>query len=371
MNIYMNDVLRLTKLGKVHEATELLQAGLSGRPSSRADRPAEPQAQQPTTTSANTGRVVSLPRVEPIILPRLERAPRGNPSRQSSSRPTLPHGSRFEMRSIRTAAGALNFKLYVPANILQRPPPLVVMLHGCTQDADDFAIGTRMNELAEIYGFLVAYPEQARAANQSRCWNWFKAAEQKRDRGEPSLVADATRSIIAELGVDPARVFAAGLSAGGAAAAILGCTYPDLFAGIGVHSGLACGAASDMPSAFAAMRSGSGAVLAAERRIPTIVFHGTKDATVNPLNAEAVSRQAAGRGISDNVVEHGRCADGTSYTRTAHRDSMRTTFGETWLIDGTGHAWSGGSPLGSYTTTRGPDASREMLRFFGIAAAAT
>ena len=168
-----------------------------------------------------------------------------------------------------------------------------------------------------------------------------------------------------------ARVIAAGLLAGGAAAAILGCTYPDLFAGIGVHSGLACGAASDMPSAFAAMRSGSGAVLAAERRIPTIVFHGTKDATVNPLNAEAVSRQAAGRGISDNVVEHGRCADGTSYTRTAHRDSMRTTFGETWLIDGTGHAWSGGSPLGSYTTTRGPDASREMLRFFGIAAAAT
>ena len=196
-------------------------------------------------------------------------------------------GASFEMRSIRNAAGTLNFKLYVPANVLQQPPPLVVMLHGCTQDADDFAAGTRMNELAEIYGFLVAYPEQTRAANPSRCWNWFKAAEQTRDRGEPSLIADATRSIIAEYKIDAGRVFVAGLSAGGAAAAILGCTYPDLYAGVGVHSGLACGAASDMPSAFVAMRGGSRAVASAQRHFPAIVFHGTTDSTVGPVNAEA------------------------------------------------------------------------------------
>ena len=274
------------------------------------------------------------------------------------------------MRSIRAAAGVLNFKLYVPANV-QQSAPLVVMLHGCTQDADDFAAGTRMNELAEIYGFLVAYPEQTRAANPSRCWNWFKAADQSRDRGEPSLIAAATRSIMAEFGIDSTRVFVAGLSAGGAAAAILGCTYPDLYAGVGVHSGLACGAAFDMPSAFAAMRGGTRTVARTECHIPTIVFHGTADSTVNPLNAEAVSRQAAGRSTIDSIVERGRSADGTSYTRTARRDSMGTTIGETWLIDGASHAWSGGSPLGSYATTQGPDASREMLRFFGIAAAAT
>ena len=260
----------------------------------------------------------------------------------------------------------MNVKLYVPANVLQQSPPLVVMLHGCTQDADDFAAGTRMNELAEMHGFLVAYPEQTRAANPSRCWNWFKAAEQTRDRGEPSLIADATRTIIAEYGICENQVYVAGLSAGGAAAAILGCTYPDLYAGVGVHSGLACGAASDMQSAFAAMRGSSRAVANTDRFIPTIVFHGTKDSTVSPINAEAVSRQAAGRGTSDSLVEYGRCADGTSYTRTTRRDSKGRTIGETWLIEGAGHAWSGGSPLGSYATNKGPDASREMLRFFGI-----
>ena len=368
--IDMNDVLRLTKAGKVQEATALLQAGLLGRPASTAARP-EPRVQQPTATSVNAGRMAFLPQVKPIVTPRSERAQRGNPIPQSRGMPPLPRDARFEMRSIRAAAGVLNFKLYVPANVLEQPAPLVVMLHGCTQDADDFAAGTRMNELAEIYGFLVAYPEQTRAANPSRCWNWFKAADQSRDRGEPSLIAAATRSIMAEFAIDPTRIFVAGLSAGGAAAAILGCTYPDLYAGVGVHSGLACGAASDMPSAFAAMRGGSRAVTSTERHIPTIVFHGMADSTVNPLNAEAVSRQAAGRSATDSIVERGCSADGTSYTRTARRDGMGTTIGETWLIDGASHAWSGGNPLGSYTTTQGPDASREMLRFFGIAAAAT
>jgi poly(3-hydroxybutyrate) depolymerase len=137
------------------------------------------------------------------------------------------------------------------------------------------------------------------------------------------------------------------------ALAILGCIYPDLYAGVGVHSGLACGAASDMPSAFAAMRGAPYAVASAERHMPMIVFHGTKDATVNPLNADAVAR-------------HGRCADGTSFTRTIRRDETGAEIGETWLIDGAGHAWSGESRHGTYTTSKGPDARREMLCFFGI-----
>ena len=361
--IDMSDVLRLTRIGRLQDATALVQAGLSGRITTEAR--SEPQNQAPTAVSA--ARHMAAPVIlEPFVSLRAKLSSRLAPIDVVCGRSVIPDGARFETRSVRNAAGTLTFKLYVPARGLQPSAPLVVMLHGCTQNADDFAAGTRMNELAEIHGFLVAYPEQSRAANSSRCWNWFKAADQIRDRGEPSLIADATRSIVAEFEIDAKRIFVAGLSAGGAAAAILGFTYPDLYAGVGVHSGLACGAASDMPSAFAAMRGGPRAVASAERYVRTIVFHGTRDATVSPLNAEAVSCQAAGRSAVDSTIERGRCADGTGYARKAHQDQSGATIGETWLIDGAGHAWSGGSALGSYTMSGGPDASREFLRFFGI-----
>ena len=285
----------------------------------------------------------------------------------------LPAGAKFLAGSYRNQAGSRAYKLYVPSTYHGQTLPLVVMLHGCTQSPDDFAAGTRMNELAEEHGCLVAYPAQASSANISKCWNWFKAEDQQRDGGEPSLIAGITRQIMTEYPVDPQRVYVAGLSAGGAAAAVMAATHPDLYAAVGVHSGLAAGAAQDMPSAFAAMQGGpTTAPLPSYqgkgRMVPTIVFHGDQDQTVNPRNGDQViaqARSAATDGLQATATaQQGRTAGGRSYRRTTHADAAGQAMLEHWVIQGAGHAWAGGSPAGSYTDPQGPDASREMLRFF-------
>jgi poly(hydroxyalkanoate) depolymerase family esterase len=258
--------------------------------------------------------------------------------------------------------------------------PLIVMLHGCTQSPDDFAAGTRMNEMAEEHTCLVAYPAQVASANASKCWNWFSQDNQQRGQGEPALIAGITREVMAEYRIDQQRVYVAGLSAGGAAAAIMGATYPDLYAAIGVHSGLACGCASDLPSAFAAMRRGGASagsqttrvskkrheqIGANQRAVPTIVFHGDQDKTVHPCNGDEVLTQfGAATADLQTTVESGRVPSGHSYSRTRLCDASGHAVFENWVIHGAGHAWSGGSPAGSYTDLRGPDATREMFRFF-------
>jgi poly(hydroxyalkanoate) depolymerase family esterase len=225
-----------------------------------------------------------------------------------------------------------------------------------------------MNELAEEQTFLVAYPAQAPSANASRCWNWFSAGDQQRDRGEPSLIAGITREIMRDFPVEPGRVYVAGLSAGGAAAAIMGTTYADLYAAVGVHSGLACGAARDMQSAFAAMRQGAPAAASASRAggqgLPTIVFHGDRDTTVHPVNGDQVISQSTVAAALRSSVSRGTAPGGIGYTRTVQADETGRAMLEHWVLHGAGHAWSGGSPAGSYTEPRGPDASREMVRFF-------
>ncbi|MFC7478515.1 alpha/beta hydrolase family esterase [Dankookia sp. GCM10030260] len=278
----------------------------------------------------------------------------------------LPEGARFVAGTFTGAAGGRGYKLYIPAASRGAAMPLVVMLHGCTQSPDDFAAGTRMNALAEEHGCLIVYPGQTQAANAQKCWNWFSPADQQRDQGEPALIAGITRQVMRDHAVDPRRVYVAGLSAGGAAAAIMGQAYPELYAAVGVHSGLACGAARDMPSAFAAMRQGAGGPAEARSRqvMPTIVFHADKDHTVNPRNGDQVIAQSAASSTLRAEVQRGQVPGGHAYTRTLHADAAGRPVLEQWLVHGGGHAWSGGSVAGSYTDPRGPDASREMLRFF-------
>jgi poly(hydroxyalkanoate) depolymerase family esterase len=247
------------------------------------------------------------------------------------------------------------------------------MLHGCTQSPDDFAAGTRMNEVAEEHTCLVVYPGQTTSANMRKCWNWFNESDQRRDGGEPSLIAGITREVMRDYTIDARQIYVAGLSAGGAAAAVMGDAYPDLYAAVGVHSGLPCGAAHDMPSAFAAMRAGNGG--SARRRsdtprsktrpvVPTVVFHGDRDTTVNRLNGDAIVAQSVGAATMRIRMTDGRVPGGYAYSRAVHADADGRTVIEQWVVHGGGHAWFGGSPAGSYTDAKGPDATREMVRFF-------
>jgi poly(hydroxyalkanoate) depolymerase family esterase len=262
------------------------------------------------------------------------------------------------------AAGMRHYKLYVPSTYTGAAVPLVVMLHGCTQDPDDFARGTQMNVLAEEMQCLVLYPAQSQQANSSRCWNWFNAVDQTRDRGEPSIIEGMTREIMNQYNIDPAQVYVAGLSAGGAMATIMGTLYPELYAAVGVHSGLPYGSAHDLPSALAAMKGNIAASNAKGRTIPIIVFHGDKDTTVHPANGDELIARGVPHGANDIVVEPGRVPQGHAYTRTMHQRADGSPHAEQWLIHGAGHAWSGGNARGSYTDGKGPDASREMMRFF-------
>lgn len=276
----------------------------------------------------------------------------------------LPVGAQFQSLTHTGANGSRDYLLYIPAKKPAGLMPLIVMMHGCSQSPEDFATGTGMNGLAEQFGYLIAWPAQHKGANFQKCWNWFRPQDQGRENGEPALVAGIVEDIVTGYRADPKRVYAAGLSAGGAAAAILGSAYPEIFAAIGVHSGLPVGGAKDMMSAIAAMRSGSTG-LAVLMQVPTIVFHGMADATVHPSNGKAVVGQALqARSGLDKVQRSGVSAGGRKFRQTRHDDPAGRSMTEHWEIDGAGHAWAGGKAEGSYTDPKGPDASAEMIRFF-------
>ncbi len=328
--------------------------------------PAADAGQRPGRGRKRLGEVIELLRSGRSALDRLD-LDLHLPGAARSPAPPLPEGSSFAWRSHATAAGARRYRLFVPSCPTQELQGLVVMLHGCKQDPDDFAAGTGMNALAEERRLLVAYPEQPASANPSRCWNWFEPGHQRRGAGEPAELAALARALVTEFDLPADRVFAAGLSAGGAMAAVLAETHPDVFAAVGVHSGLAHGSASDVVSAFAAMR-GQAAPATHPRARPdrsprVIVFHGAADRTVHPRNAEAIVTAAQGHAAGATVTTRG--GNGTrTWTSTRIADPNAVAGVELWLVEGAGHAWSGGHSSGSFTDPKGPSASAEMLRFF-------
>lgn len=296
-----------------------------------------------------------------------------NALKESSPPPPGPDGARFLTRSFTGAAGTRSYKLYVPALTADGPRGLVVMLHGCMQTPDDFAVGTNMNAVAGARGLLVAYPAQTVSDNMASCWNWFRPGDQARDGGEPGIIAGITRAIASEFGIERDQTFVAGLSAGGAMAAVMAETYPDLYAAVGIHSGLAHASANDLMSAFAAMRGMNAiqepfvprATEVSNGRPRTIVFHGGADQMVHPSNADRIFADARASNVSGGSRSERRTtSDGRRYTRSIVHGADGKPCVEYWLIDQTGHAWSGGHGNGSFTDPNGPDASTEMVRFF-------
>lgn len=346
----------LTRSGKLVEATALIQQMLSGQGTARA--PTSGTAAWPDVGGGTETSKMKLAR-------RADARPeKGQPIPVS---PVAPGATYWENKQYVGHAGQRSYKLFVPSHYAREPMPLVVMLHGCTQTPDDFAAGTQMNALGEEIGFLVAYPAQPASANSNACWNWFSPADQQKSKGEPAIIAGIVAEIASNYAVDTSRVYVAGLSAGGAMAAVLGVTYPEVFAAIGVHSGLPCGAAKDIISAFKAMKRGASQGISdrAAQSVPTIVFHGDRDRTVNPVNADNVLDQFdLNRASAHHKTTSEKSSGGMEYSKSVHVDDSGKPMFEKWLVHRAGHAWSGGSAQGSYTEPRGPDASREMIRFF-------
>lgn len=399
-NAAMRKAANLTRSYNLTEATRVIQDALAGRQPSacgnhapnplplalpkpakdveEGEQDASATEFQPTTGPADVahqlassgarerlrrplGEVVRILREGRLsISPRLFARVEHRPERHA------PSGAQYLTRSFSSSAGARSYRLYIPANNDHRPRGLIVMLHGCSQNPDDFAVGTAMNHLAELHGLIVAYPHQSTANNASSCWNWFRPADQMRGHGEPAILAGITRELAAEFKVGREQTFAAGLSAGGAMAMVLAETYPDLFGAVGIHSGLDYRSASDVASAFAAMRGSSYSRPAASRSrsnefvVRTIVFHGESDQIVHPSNADRISARVRSAAAAHVSLETQR---GDGYTRATFSSGKASLF-EKWSVDDLGHAWSGGDSAGSFTEQRGPDASAEMVRFF-------
>ena len=360
----IRDAMILMRSGDLTAATTAIQRGLEQPHPTYRPTPERPTASE---GSLDGEFHVATDATESIVLDHYDAEP-GTPVTRS-----------LQAETFNCAEGTRDYLVYAPGEPGLERPPLILMLHGCTQSAADFARGTRMHQRAAAEGYVVVYPTQSRSGNPGGCWNWFRPGDQQRDSGEPAILAGLVLEMSQRFNCDPNRIYVAGLSAGGAMAIALARAYPDVFRAVGVHSGLAYGAAHDMPSAMMAMRNGAAGKprhANAEGKaefVPTIVFHGDRDQTVDVANARRVAEDAAeawanslgpDSQIRSDSSRTQTATGGREYTATCIRDLSGKSRVETWIVHGAGHAWFGGDAAGTYTDPAGPDATAEMLRFF-------
>ncbi len=287
--------------------------------------------------------------------------------------------------------GVRPYRLYLPPAVLGEEdleakgegaaaPPLLVVLHGCTQDAEDVARGTRMDDHGRRRGMAVLYPEQPPEAHATRCWNWYEPDHQSAGGGEPAILAGMIREMTETWGLDSERVYVAGISAGGAMAVTLAATHPGLVSGVASHSGVAYRAAVGLEEATRVLSPAeaepsrdlveavSGAMGERGRRIPLLVIHGDDDAVVAPRNARWLADQWAGLAeeFAEGVVEWDMDPSRPQADQASRIEVVRDDGGvwmEMWRIRDLGHAWSGGSDEGTFTQPGGLDASALIVDF--------
>ena len=384
---HMTEAMALVRAGRLQDASALLMGGDKNEAVTQTESPTKATPARPSATDWVARGLASVqdalgklhvqagdapvPHAGGATHPTPSAPPRG--ARPSAGSPREDAPGRLARVAFTHQGVSHPYLLYTPKTAAPAGGrPLVMMLHGCTQDAQDFARGTRMNVAAEAAGAFVLYPTQTQSANANGCWNWFRPEDQHAGAGEPALLRAMLQHAMDAHPVDQQRVFVAGLSAGGAMAAVLAQQYPNVFAAVGVHSGLPTGAATSMMGALSAMKSGAkgwhpphGA--GHSRAVPLIVMHGGADTTVHKRNAEQLLRSAvAGIATSVQTQDKGVSSDGQHYTRTCVLDAAEpaSVVAEYWLLQGAGHAWSGGDAHGSYASAHGVNASAEMMRFF-------
>jgi poly(hydroxyalkanoate) depolymerase family esterase len=384
MRLFRDSILKARELtlgGKLMEATLAIQQGL-GFTQNKTHRSSSP------TVSADDEGVVDMPQVsaapgkqplhasvadvEDVAFREFGFPEEADGPAEAADTPVpAPAASSFSPGTFQSGKHSYAYRVFVPSD--PRPGlPVVVMLHGCKQDASDFAAGTTMNAVAEREKFIVVYPEQLRQANSMGCWNWFEPAHQARGEGEPAMIAALASHVASLHRADPARIYVAGLSAGGAMAALAGKLYPEVFAAVGVHSGLAPGAARDVSSAFTAMRAGPGKSAAVDAiGLPVIVFQGSGDKTVSPVNAGVIAREEvaswARHGLHlSSMRTDAPPHDGRESSIVRWTDPAGKAYVEIWTIQSAPHAWAGGDLAGSFTDPKGPSASEAMFRFFAL-----
>lgn len=307
---------------------------------------------------------------------------------------TAAYGGSWVRGTVKNSFGSRDYKLWLSSGYRkEKPVPLVLMLHGCMQTAEDLATISGMNALADENNFLVVYPEQVAAANPLRCWNWFDAKHQGRDEGEPALIAAVVQGIHSSYTIHARRVYVVGISAGGAMAVVMAANYPELFAGLGVIAGEEYKAATTVEAGLASMKAGGPdpnqqgllayqamqkSLAGTKKRMPVIAFHGSKDPYLNPLNTDQLIAQWAqtndylddGKDNDSVSIQSpnetkGAVPNGYSYTRSQYKDSGGRLLMEKWIVESLGHAWPGSPIPNQFADPKGPKASAEIWRFFG------